>query len=801
MLARIGRWSFRNRWATLGLWLAVLVAVFSAAGAVGASFSDEMSIPKSESADGFDILKAKFGQDAGGIQSGSIVFTSDKAVDDPSVKAAIEPFLADVAGREGVTAVVSPYSPVGARQIATKGDLAGKLAYASVNVSPDLDQVQSAELGKALREKAAEITRDTGLRIEIGGSAFAEFQPPNSEMIGLAFAVVVLILAFGSVLAMGLPIGVALAGVGTGAGIITLLSHVRTVPEFATTIGAMIGLGVGIDYALFIVTRYREGLHKGLSPEVATGVAMDTAGRAVLFAGLTVVISLLGMLLIGLSFVSGLGIAAATTVLVTMVASTTLLPALLGFAQHRVEVTRWRGLIAAGLVAIALLGVGLKIQPLTVGLPLALVVIIAGFFVPALKKQVPQRPPKPVRETTAYKWSRQIQARPWLFAITGVVVLVILAAPVLSLHLGFSDDGNFPAESDTKQAYDLIAEGFGPGYNGPFMIVSEVGGKEDLAKLVALSQAVQATPGVAQASPPFPNDMANPTAAIIQVVPTTSPQDVATDDLVNRLRTEVVPAAVQGSSLQPKVTGFVPIAIDFSSYLAGRMVAFFAVVLSLSFLLLMAVFRSVLVPLKAVIMNMLSLGAAYGIAVAIFQWGWGGSILGISGAPIEPFIPMMMFAIVFGLSMDYEVFLLSRIKEEYDLTGDARTSVADGLAATARVITAAAAIMVVVFGSFLFEDNRIVKLFGLGLAVAVLLDATLIRMLLVPATMELLGEKNWWLPKWLDRILPHIAVEGHPDDIPLSEMGSATERDERAELPEDGGRRADESEPEPEPVG
>ncbi|MFN8040200.1 MAG: MMPL family transporter [Acidimicrobiales bacterium] len=800
MLARIGRWSFRNRWITIGVWLAVLVGIAGLAGSIGSAFSDERSIPSSESADGITILEQTFGKDAGGVQNGTIVFASDQQVTDPAVRDVMVPYFEKVATLPHVTSVVSPYDPLGARQIASTGDKAGHIAYARVNLSADLDQAAGSKLGKEIRDLAP---KADGLRVKVGGQVFAEFTPPNSETIGLAFAIVVLILAFGSVLAMGLPISVAIAGVATGAGLITLLSHVMSVPEFATTIGAMIGLGVGIDYALFIVTRYREGLHKGMSPEVATGVAMDTAGRAVLFAGLTVVISLLGMLLIGLSFVSGLGIAAATTVLVTMIASTTLLPALLGFAQHRVEVTRWRGLIAAGLVAVAMLGAGLKIQPLTVALPLAVVVIIAGFFVPALKREVPRKPPKPVRETVAYKWSRLIQARPWLFAISGVVLLVVLAAPVLSLRLGFSDEGNFPAATDTKQAYDLVAEGFGPGFNGPFMIVTKVNGAADLAPLVKLSQSLATTPGVAQASPPIPNDPANPTAAIIQVVPTTSPQDAATEDLVHRLRTEVVPAAVQGTDVQPKVSGFVPIAIDFSSYLAGRMIAFFAVVLTLSFLLLMAVFRSVLVPLKAVIMNMLSLGAAYGISVAIFQWGWGGSILGISGAPIEPFIPMMMFAIVFGLSMDYEVFLLSRIKEEYDLTGDARTSVADGLAATARVITAAAAIMVVVFGSFLFEENRIVKLFGLGLAVAVLLDATIIRMLLVPATMELLGEKNWWLPRWLDRILPHIAVEGHPDDIPLSEMGAATTTagagDDVEEVPTEDGRRS--GEPEPEPVG
>jgi len=760
VLARIGRWTFTHRWATLGLWVVAIVGLGVIAGTQGSQFSEEMSIPSSESADGFQILEDNFGADAGGFQSGSVVFVANQGVNDPAVRSAMEQYLTKVGEADGVTSVVSPYSLRGSRQISTKGERADKLAYAVVNVASDIDQTKAMELGNSLRSQQPTID---GVEIHLGGSVFAEFEPPNSEMVGLAFAVVVLILAFGSVLAMGLPIGVALAGVGTGSALMILISHTTTVPEFATTLGAMIGLGVGIDYALFIVTRYREGLHRGLEPVDAMGVAMDTAGRAVLFAGLTVVISLMGMLIIGLSFVSGLGIAAATTVLVTMIASTTLLPALLGFARHRVEVTRWRGLIAAGFVAVAMLGAGLKVQPLTIGVPLAVIVIIAGFFVAPLKREV-VRHPKPLRETTSYRWSRLIQARPWIAAGAGVVALLVLAAPVLSLRLGFSDDGNFPEETSTRKAYDLLAEGFGPGSNGPFMVIAEVTSPEELLAFAKVQQALTTTPGVAEALGPIPNNIADPTrplsAAVIQVTPTTAPQDEATDDLVFRLRGDVVPQAVAGTVLQPKVTGFGPVAIDFSSYLAGRMLTFFAVVLSLSFLLLMAVFRSLLVPLKAVIMNMLSLAAAYGVVVAIFQWGWGGSVLGIEGAPIEPFIPMMMFAIVFGLSMDYEVFLLSRVKEEYDRTGDAQGSVADGLAATARVITAAAAIMVVVFGSFLFEENRIIKLFGMGLAVAVLLDATLVRMLLVPATMELLGHKNWWIPRWLDRILPHISVEG-----------------------------------------
>jgi RND superfamily putative drug exporter len=565
---------------------------------------------------------------------------------------------------------------------------------------------------------------------------------------------------------MGLPIGIALFGVGVGSSLVALFSNVFSVPDFATTLGAMLGLAVGIDYALFIVTRYRENLRAGASFEDAAVGAMDTAGRAVVFAGMTVVVSLLGMLLIGLQFVSGLGIGAATTVAVTMVASITLLPALIGFAQHRIEVTRWRGIIAAGFLAIALFGAGLSISPLLVGLPLAVITLIAGLFWAPLKRQLPERKHKPLHLTLPYRWSRVVQHHPWRSLAAGTFVLLLLAAPVLSLRMGFSDEGNFAEDTTTRRAYDMLSEGFGPGFNGPLIAAIELGDPADAAALPGLAEAIAGTEGVQFASPAFPNATTPPTAALIQIIPTTAPQDEATSDLINRLRDDVVPTATDGTSLAVYITGSTAASMDFTSYLSDRLVTFIGVVLLLSFLLLMMVFRSLLVPLKAVIMNVLSIGAAYGVVVAIFQWGWFSSFFGVGPAPIEPFVPMMMFAIVFGLSMDYEVFLLSRVKEEYDRTGDAKGSVADGLAATARVITAAAAIMIVVFGAFLLEDERVIKLFGLGLAVAVLLDATLVRLLLVPATMELLGDKNWWLPKWLDRILPRLNVEGpaHHDE-------------------------------------
>jgi RND superfamily putative drug exporter len=461
--------------------------------------------------------------------------------------------------------------------------------------------------------------------------------------------------------------------------------------------------------------------------------------------------------------VQGLAVGAASVVAVTVVASLTLLPALLGFAGERIERTRWRGLIAAGLAAVALLGVGLRFTPLVLGLPLAVIVVIAGFFAAPLKREVRHRPPKPLRETVAYRWSRLIQRRPWAAAIAGAVALLVLAVPVLGLRLGFTDESNFDEDTTTKRAYDLLVQGFGPGFNGPLLLVADLPGGKALGALEAVNRAVAADPGVAFVSPPRPNDPARPTAVLWNLVPKSGPQDAATTQLVKRLRSDVLPPVERAAGIDVAITGTVAVNVDFSDYLSSRLPYFFGVVLALSFLLLMVVFRSLLVPLKAVVMNLLSIGAAYGVVVALFQWGWLKDVIGVQAGPIEPWAPMMLFAIVFGLSMDYEVFLLSRIREYWHGSGDSRASVADGLAATAKVITAAAAIMVFVFGSFILENNRVVKLMGTGLATAILLDATIVRLLLVPATMELLGDKNWWLPRWLDRLLPSIDVEGHAE--------------------------------------
>ena len=794
MYRKLARWCHRRHWTVIAIWMLALIGINVAGVAIGAANEGEFDSPASESTRGFETVEAYFPGVTSGF-GGSIVFRSDDGVRSPEIESAMTELFAAVDQLDGVT-VVSPYDEFGANQVADDGTI----AFAQVNLDTDVDQTESAEIGNEIRDRLPQID---GLRIEIGGAALGEFEPPESELIGLAFAIIVLILSFGSVLAMGLPVGVALAGVVTGGfGLVTLLSNVVSVPDFAPIIGVMIGLGVGIDYALFIVTRYREMTRAGFSPEDATVGAMDTAGRAVVFAGITVVVSLMGMLLIGLSFVSGLGIAAAVTVAVTLIASITLLPALLGLAHDKVEVTRWRGLVAAGFASLALLGLGLALPALAAvgGLGVAATIVLGaplppfakqlnvrprGPIVRPLARLVPQRRPKLVRETIAYRWSHAIQNRPWTFLLVGTGVLLLLAAPVLGLRLGFSDEGNFPEETTTRQAYDLVAEGFGPGFNGPFLLAVEVDDPSDAAVIDSLPAALEADPGVARVSPPFPSDRESPAdseAYVIQIIPETAPQDEATSDTVRRLRDEVVPPLVDGTGVEANLTGAVPSAIDFTSYLSGRIIVFFAAVLGVSFLLLMMVFRSILVPLKAVIMNVLSIGSAYGVVVAIFQWGWLGSVFGVEAAPIEPFVPMMLFAIVFGLSMDYEVFLLSRVKEEYDRTGDPKNSVADGLAATARVITAAAAIMVVVFGAFLLEDDRIIKLFGTGLALAVLLDATLVRMLLVPATMELLGKKNWWLPGWLDRILPTLNIEGHELDALHARVTDTPSVDDEPEL-------------------
>ena len=764
MLSRLGRWCFHKRRAVLGLWIVGVAGLFGAALGIGGGFTAEQQLPGSETEAGFDALDEHFGAfgGAGSGLTGTIVFSAEQGVDDPEVVSVMQQMFSEANAINGVQ-ILSPYESGGF----SGGGISdsGEIAYADIQLGSEVDQESAGGIGDEIGDLIPTLA---GLQVEIGGAVLSGVEPPQSELIGVSFAIFILILATGSVLGMGLPLTVALFGVGGGLTATVLASNLSGGPEFGTTIATMIGLGVGIDYTLFLVTRYRELLREGADPAEAAAGAMNTAGRAVLFAGITVVVSLLGLIAIGLPFVTGIGVATSVTVLVTLVSSLTLMPALVGFAGDRLEVTRRRGIIAASLVAVALFGVGFGINPLVFCIPVAIVVLIAGFFVPALRQPLKKREVKPLRETMAYRWSRFVQARPRTIAVAGTAILLLISAPLLDIRLGFSDESNFSEETTTRRAYDLLADGFGPGFNGPFLITAVINRDQDAQAIGGLVSAIRADSGIAAVPQVLPN-ADSPDAFLIRAIPHTAPQDQATEQLAKRLRDEVIPQAIEGTTLAVALTGETAAGIDFSDYLSGRMPVFFTVVLVFSFILLMAVFRSLLVPIKAVIMNLLSIGAAYGIVVAVFQWGWLSDITGADPGPIEPFIPMMMFAIVFGLSMDYEVFLLSRIREEYQRTGDPVTSVSDGLAATARVITAAAAIMAFVFGSFMLEDLRVAAVFGLGLASAIVVDATLVRLLLVPATMELLGAKNWWMPAWLDRIVPRLEI-----DSQLTSRGSAT---------------------------
>jgi RND superfamily putative drug exporter len=718
MLQHLARTMYRRRRYVLVGWIVLLIATFALSSGVGGAFKTEFKLPGTESQAAFDLLeKSSFRNRQ--VQA-QIVFAADHGVDQAAVRQAMEGLFAEVERKIPDVDVVSPYQAEGARQVSANG----KIAYAQLNLA-DRSGEDFTDQGKEIKQFAEKI-HVPGLEIDFGGDMFANpGMNGASEGIGIAAAMIILLIAFGSVLAMGLPIGTALFGIGTGIAIVLTVRNVVDMPDFTTAAVAMVGLGVGIDYALFIVTRYRENLTAGLDPERSVVRAVDTAGRAVLFAGTTVVISVLGLLLMRTSVMRGVAIGIAIGVLTTMVASVTLLPALLGFVGRNID---------------------------KLGLPHR------------------RRAGGVVKESGWTRWSHVIQRHPWPAAIIGLAVLLLLAVPLLSMRLGFTDAGNRPTDDTTRRAYDLVADGFGAGFNGPLVLAPNTpNGNRDVEVLNQLSTKLNHTHGVAFATPPQANQEGS--VAVMQVFPTTDPQAQATADLVNKLRDDVIPSVTDGR-VAVKVGGLTAAADDFASYTAARLPIFMGAVLILSFLLLMVVFRSLLVPLKAVVMNLLSIGAAYGVVVAVFQWGWGASLIGVGReGPVEAWAPVFIFAIVFGLSMDYEVFLLSRIREEYDRTGNNATAVADGLALTARVITAAALIMFCVFGSFVFGPEVALKLLGLGLAVAVLIDATLVRMVLVPATMELLGDWNWWLPKWIDRILPRVQVEGaHTLEEELAEL-------------------------------
>jgi RND superfamily putative drug exporter len=720
-MARWARFAVRRRRLVLAGWLVGLIVLVVAGVGFGASFSNDFALPGTESQAAFDLLTERFPQRAG--DSAVLAFRSDGGVTAPEARTAIEAIVQEASTLPSVLGVQSPFAPGGERQISSDG----RIAYAEIQYNDQGNKIPKGDVRQLIT--LAEDSGTPTLTVEAGGMVVeqVEQEPPGTaELFGLVAAIFILLIAFGSVVAMGLPIATALAGLLMSIMLILVSNLFLSLPDFSSQFAAMIGIGVGIDYALLIVTRYREALGRGKTPEDAVVEALSTAGRSVLFAGTVVAIALLGLIAIGIPFVAALGIAGAVVVASAVLVALTLLPALLGFAGRAID--RWS--------------------------------------IPLFHSDESDS-----RNGFWYRFSRQIQRRPWVWAIGSLTVLIILAIPALSMRLGFSDAGNGSESMHTRRTYDLLAEGFGPGFNGPLLVVldTQQAGANAQATIQQVQGALASTAGVVQVSPPVPNPAGDTT--LFTVYPATSPQDAATTDLVHALRNDTLPAATAGTGVRPYVAGGVAAFIDVGDQITARMPLFFASVLGLSFLLLMLVFRSVVVPLKAVIMNLLSIGAAFGVLVLIFQEGIGAGLIGVKEGPIEVFLPMMLFAILFGLSMDYEVFLISRIREEYLKTGNNADAVAHGLAVTARVITAAAAIMIAVFISFVLGPQRVIKEFGIGLAVAIFIDATIVRLILVPSTMELLGKANWWLPGWLDRLLPHLDVEGtraepEPEAIP-----------------------------------
>jgi RND superfamily putative drug exporter len=717
-LGRIAGWCYDHRRLVLLLWLGVAILLTVAGQAVGSAFQQNFSSGKAPSQLAQDRLAARFPAQ-GGSEASVVVHTAGAVTDQASV-ATTDQMVARLRTLHHVSAVVGPFSRGAVHQVSPDGHV----AFATLRFDQDVPTVPKSAVREVI--DVARSFERPGYQVALGGQAIAKVvsaQPGSSEGIGIVAAMLVMLLAFGSIVAMGLPVLTALFGIVAGFGLEDLISHVLNVPTFGPQLLAMIGLGVGIDYALFIVTRYRQGLFEGRDPRGAVTASLATSGRAVLFAGCTVIISLLGLYILNLPFMHGMAFGAIAAVVLVMSAALTLLPAILGFAGRAIDRLHVPRLLQSG--------------------------------------------DGPAAHHFWYRWSRLVQRHPWRSGATALAVLAVLAVPLFSMRLAFTDAGNDPVSLTTRQAFDLLAEGFGPGFNGPLLIVAELppgagaaqGPASPAAAIARLDEQVSRTPGVVFTAPAAVNPAGD--TAVIVAYPNQSPQSAGTADLVNHLRGDVIPAAVAGSGVRVLVGGETAASVDASSYLSGKLFWVIGAVVVLAFLLLMAVFRSVTIPLKAAVMNLLSVGAAYGVIVAIFQWGWLGTLFRIgSPAPIEPWIPLMMFTILFGLSMDYEVFLLARIREEWRRSGDTSEAVADGLAKTARVITAAAAIMICVFGSFVIGDPlRVLKEFGLGLAASILIDATVVRMVLVPSVMELLGGVNWWMPHWLNRIVPRLGVE------------------------------------------
>ncbi|MFF4586919.1 MMPL family transporter [Streptomyces sp. NPDC001388] len=703
----MARWCYRHRLVVLLLWVGALFGLGFSASAAGTDYANVFSLPDTDSKKAYDLMEKAFPARAG--DTDTVVWKVDEGtVRDQDVRSRIQPALDEMAGMKGVGGVTGPYTAGGAAQISADG----RIAYAQITFADQANAVPK-ELVQDVVDTARDAERD-GLEVELGGQAIQRVQEPPTglaEMVGLVAAAIVLFLAFGSLFAMLLPLAVAVFGVGTGLFSTQLLSHVTDIPDLAPLLSSLIGLGVGIDYALFIVTRHRKGLLRGTDPEESAVTALNTSGRAVLFAGGTVCIALAGMLVTNLRFLDGVVIGTSLTVVLSVLAATTLLPALLGFLGPRVLSRRQRGRLAA------------------------------------------QGPEVEQASGPAARWSAGVQRRPRTVAALALVVMAVLALPVLSLRLGATDQGNDDASTTTRKAYDLLAEGFGPGFNGPLQVVV------DGTDTTALVQGIEDTAGVARvaALPPARG------VTVIQVVPTTSPQSEETDTLIDRLRDDVIPRA----GAEAHVGGVTAVSKDFATVTGDRLPLFIATIIGLGFLLLLIAFRSLVVPLTAAVMNLIAAAASFGVLVAVFQWGWGLDLLGLGKeGPINAFLPVIMLSLLFGLSMDYQVFLVSRMHEEWVHTKDNARAVRVGLAETSRVINSAALIMVCVFLAFVLSGDSGAAMAGVGLAAAVALDAFILRTALVPAAMHLLGAANWWLPAGLEKRLPHLAVEPKEEGAP-----------------------------------
>ncbi|MFF4018472.1 MMPL family transporter [Streptomyces sp. NPDC001843] len=711
-MAALARWCVRHRLVAVLLWLLAFGGVTTAAAVTGSAYSNDYEVPGTESARAAQLLRQGF-PDLAGDGDTVVWHTTDGTVRAADVEQTMTRTLDRIAALPGVASVTSPYDGPGTGRIS--GD--GHTAYATVTFDREAEDVSGSEARAVVR--AAKSAEAEGLRVELGGSAIGLTKSSGghaAEAVGVVVAAVVLFLAFGSLAASLLPIATALVSVGTAYAAIVLLGHAMTVADFAPMLGMLIGLGVGIDYALFIVTRHRRGLKRGLAVAEAAVEAVATTGRAVVFAGATVCIALLGMFILRLGFLNGVAVAASLTVVLTVAAAVTLLPALLSFIGPRALSRRER-------------------------------------------RRLAEHGPQPELPTgLAARWSAFVERHPKLLGSAAVAVIVLLALPTLALRLGSSDQGNDPGSATTRQAYDLLAEGFGPGVNGPLTLVTRVDGAGDKLVLDSLEATLRTTEGVASVTP-VRYDGGGDTA-YLTVVPDSAPQSQRTSDLVDRLRTDVLPHAETGTSLDVRVGGLTAGYDDFAAVIVGKLPLFVGVVIGLGCVLLLVAFRSLGIPLKAAVMNIAAVAAAFGIVVAVFQWGWGSELLGLGRAgPIEPFLPVIMVSVLFGLSMDYQVFLVSRMYEEWLETGDNRRAVRIGLAETSRVINSAAVIMISVFLAFVLSGDRVIAMFGIALASAVALDAFVLRTLLVPALMHLLGSANWWLPHWLESRLPRISIE------------------------------------------